>query len=104
MAGAIFETWVVVEILKSYWHTGRNPQCYYYRSKDGYEIDLLIEQDGFLHPIECKKSASPSRQALQGFKSLGQPDVPLSQGAVLCLVPDALPLSPTVQALNVAYL
>ena len=104
MAGAIFETWVVVEILKSYWHTGRNPQCYYYRSKDGYEIDLLIEQDGFLHPIECKKSASPSRQALQGFKSLGQPGVPMAQGAVLCLVPDALPLSPTIQALNVAYL
>ena len=94
----------MLEILKSYWHTGQNPQCYYYRSKDGYEIDLLIEQDGQLHPIECKKSVSPSRQALQGFKSLWQPGVPLAHGVVLCLVPDALPLSSTVQALNVAYL
>ena len=104
MSGAIFETWVVVEVLKSYWHTGQSPQCYYYRNKDGYEIDLLIEQDGKLYPIECKKSASPSRQALQGFHSLTQTGAPVAKGAVICLVAGALPLAANVEALNAAYL
>lgn len=104
MSGAIFETWVIIEILKSHWHTGHAPQCYYYRNKDGYEIDLLIEQDGQLHPVECKKSASPSRQALQGFQSLAHSGASLAPGAVLCMVPAIVPLSAQVQAVSVAYL
>lgn len=104
MSGAIFETWVVVEVLKSYWHTGQSPQCYYFRNKDGYEIDLVIEQDGKLYPIECKKSASPSRQALQGFQSLRQTGVPVAEGAVVCLASGTIPLSAEVEAINAAYL
>ncbi len=52
MSGAMFETWTITEIIKSYLHNGRSPRIYFYRDKDKREIDLLIEESGTLYPIE----------------------------------------------------
>ncbi|MFZ5465412.1 MAG: ATP-binding protein [Pseudomonadota bacterium] len=104
MSGAIFETWVVVELLKSYWHNGRQAPFHYYRDKDRREIDLLIENDGILYPLEIKKSASPSRDALRGMAALERLGVRAGPGAVICMVPQMLPLSRTVTAVPVGTL
>ncbi|MDL2226644.1 ATP-binding protein [Deltaproteobacteria bacterium OttesenSCG-928-M10] len=61
MSCAIFETWVLVELLKSWLGNGLRPPFYYYRDKDQKEIDLLIIQDGTVYPLECKKTASPDK-------------------------------------------
>lgn len=53
MSGAILETYVLGEILKSYWHNGKQANFYFYRDRQ--EVDFLIEQDNTLYPIECKK-------------------------------------------------
>lgn len=58
MSGAILETWVIAEIIKSYLHHSRSPRVYFYRDKEKREIDLLIEENGILYPIEIKKSAA----------------------------------------------
>ena len=68
MSGAVFETHVVAEILKSWWHTGRRPRLYYYRNKEGREVDLLFVADGTLYPVEIKKSASPRRSWLPALR------------------------------------
>ncbi len=104
MSGAIFETWVITEILKSYWHTGRTPVCSFLRTKDQYEVDLLIEQDGMIYLIECKKSASPSRHNLQGINALHQLQTNAADAAVVCLVPNATALSSRIQAVPIGYL
>ncbi len=70
MSGAFLETWIVVELLKSYWHVGRQPPFYYYRDKDQREIDLLLIQDGVAYPLEIKKTASPSRDDVRHFAML----------------------------------
>lgn len=59
MAGEMFESFVFSEILKSYWHRAKRPAIYIYRDKDQKEIDLLIEENGKLYPIEIKKTATP---------------------------------------------
>ncbi len=64
ISGAILETWIIVELLKTWWHHGRRAPFYYYRDKDKKEIDLLIEKDGTLYPLEFKKTASPRRGAI----------------------------------------
>ncbi len=51
----MFETFVVCEIIKSYRNNGEEPIIYYYRDKDKSEIDVVIEKDGILYPIEIKK-------------------------------------------------
>lgn len=99
MSGAIFETWVVAEMLKSYWHNGKRAPFFYYRDKDQKEIDLLIEQDGMLYPVEIKKSASPTRDAIRHFEVLPRLGMPIGHGALVCLVSQALPISSTVTML-----
>jgi uncharacterized protein len=99
MSGAIFETYAVVEMLKSYWHQGREAPFYYYRNKDQREIDLLIEQDGKLYPIEIKKSANPDRGALQGIRALEAHGLAMGGGAVLCMVAQVTPLTESVDAI-----
>ncbi len=59
MAGALFETAVVAEFIKAHHHRGREPRLWYWRSSDGWEVDLLLERGGELHPIEIKISATP---------------------------------------------
>jgi predicted AAA+ superfamily ATPase len=90
MAGAFFETFVFSEILKSHYNTGTlNPPLYYYRDKDGREIDLLIEQNGILHPIEIKKSASPRKEFLKHFKVLDNiKGIKKGTGGIVCLYDD----------------
>ena len=104
MSGAILETYMVSEIIKSYWHNGLNPPLYFYRDKEKREIDLLIEQDNQLFPIEFKKSASPSRSASKHFKVLESLNIHVGQGAVICLADTDLPLSAEVTSIPVAYL
>jgi hypothetical protein len=99
MAGALFETWVVAEMLKSYWHNGRQPPFYYYRDKDQKEIDVLIVRDGRVHPVEIKKTAQPGRETWRHFSVLANLHLEVGRGAVVCLCNERLPLSAQVEAL-----
>jgi len=92
MAGALFESWVYGEILRSHAHGGHAAALYHYRDKDQREIDLLIEADGLLHPVECRKSAAPGRDALAGITALAHRGAALGPGAVVCMVPNVVPL------------
>lgn len=101
MAGALFETWVVAELLKSWWHNGKQAHFYYYRDKDQKEIDVLIMRDGCLYPIEIKKTAQPSREAVRHFGLLDKLGLATGAGAVICFVPERLPLTSQVDAVPV---
>lgn len=92
MSGAIFETHVFAEILKSYWHRGLSPALYYYRDKDGKEIDFLIERNQILYPVEVKKSASPKKEWVKSFGAVHKFKKQVGHGAVVCMVEKALPI------------
>jgi hypothetical protein len=103
-AGAMFETWVVAEILKSWLHAGLRPPLHFFRDRDMAEVDLLIVADGIAHPVEIKKSASPERSMAKAFGRLARLDVPIGPGAVVCLADEALPLAEEVWAIPVGML
>lgn len=104
MSGAILETYIFTEILKSYWHNGKQPHFYYYRDVDKNEIDLVIETGDAFYPVEFKKTATPSRRATKHFPKLEKLDKPVGHGAVICFVEQDIPLSATVTAIPVGYL
>jgi len=104
MAGPILETWVVAEVVKSYWHRLREPRIYFYRDRDGREIDLLLERDGTLYPVEVKLAATPRRSWTRAFAALEGLGPPPGAGAVVCLTAEPLPLSRDVTALPVGGL
>jgi predicted AAA+ superfamily ATPase len=70
-------------------------QCY--RDKDGKEIDLLVRQDDKLHPIEIKKSATPTSDWIKNFNVLDR--FAVGSGAVVCLGSQAVPMTRKVWAL-----
>lgn len=102
MSGAIFETYVVAEILKSYWHNGQEANLYFYRDTDQKEVDLLIESNNTLFPIEIKKTATPSKTAVRSFDVLNKLDKQIGHGAVICLTEKNIPISGNVTAISVA--
>ena len=83
--GAVLENYVVSEIFKSYNNSAKTPFIYYYRDKEMKEIDLIIEADGKLSPIEIKKTASPAPQLTNVFKMLDRANIERGNGAVLCM-------------------
>lgn len=88
MNGAMLENYVVSEIAKSYLNCGREPFMYYYRDKDAKEIDIVLERDGVLHPIEIKKTANPRTELTKVFSLLDGASVPRGKGAVICMKPN----------------
>lgn len=92
MSGAFMENFVVSEIYKSYLNAGVEPPLYYYRDHDGREIDLVIESDGELHPIEVKKTASPNLSMTRNFRALDRSSIPRGRGAIICAVEHATAL------------
>ncbi len=93
MSGAILETWVVSELVRGWWHQGREAPLYFYRDKDQKEIDVLIHWDGKLHPLEIKKSAQPGQDATRHFSTVDGLGEVRGAGAVICLTPSWLPCS-----------
>ncbi len=104
MSGALFETHVYTEILKSWWHRTRTPNLYYYRDKDGKEIDFLFEQDQTLFPLEAKRGATPKRDWVRAFRALERLKKPIGEGGVVCLTKELIPLSPTANAIPVGVI
>lgn len=104
MSGAMLETWVVAEILKSYWHNGQEAPLYFYRDTDQREVDMVIEAGDTVYPVEFKKTASPSRTATRQFSVLEKLGKTVGHGAVVCFVERDIPLSQQVTAVPVQYL
>jgi hypothetical protein len=104
MRGAIFETHVVTEVLKSWWHRALDPPIYFYRDRDGREVDLVFDVDGKLWPVEIKHAATVRREWAAPFAALERLDKPLAAAAVVCLASEPLPLTPRITALPVGAL
>ena len=86
--GAILENYVVTEIIKSYHNDAKECLLWYYRDKSSNEIDMVIESDGFLHPLEIKRSVNPGTELVGAFKLLDKGAVPRGKGAILCMRPE----------------
>lgn len=92
MDGAFFETYVVTEIVKSYYNAGKHPDLYYYRDIDGKEIDLLIVEGNNIYPIEIKKSKNPSNPD-KNFSVLNKLKMNIKTGLVICMANELLPFN-----------
>ena len=120
VAGNVFETYVVSEILKSYSNEGLDYNFYirYYRGKDKIkrnpaeegsgkesEIDLVIEENGTLYPIEIKLSANPRLSMTDAFDVLEKAaGFKRGSGAVICMYDHLLPLGSKDVAIPVEYI
>ena len=103
MAGHVFETFVVGEIVKSYLNAGGDARnVHFYRDARQREIDLIIQEGRVLHPVEIKTSATVTREAAAGFSVLADVgDYDVGAGAVICQTREPYPVTATVKAVPV---
>ena len=106
MAGAFFESFVIAEIIKSYYNKGIvDPPLYFYRDKDMNEIDLVIEENGTLYPLEMKKHADPQKKDMAAFDLLDKvPGTKRSAGGVICLYDRLITLKGKDRVIPINYL
>lgn len=105
MGGAIFENWVISDLYKTYLHRGEEPALYYWRTLAGSEVDLVIDTQSGLIPLEIKLSETPRpemakevRAFQQDFKEKALPGYVVYPGSM------PLPLGPGVTALPLSML
>lgn len=94
MNGAFFETYVVTEILKSFYNVGKLPNLYYYRDVDKQEVDMLMVEGDKLYPIEIKKSKNPDH-ADKNFQVLEKLGLGVQCGLIVCMGNELIPYSKT---------
>lgn len=112
VAGNMFETFVVSEILKSYSNEGKDYRfhIFYYRGKDRRasgenEIDLIIEENGVLYPVEIKMSGNPKASMGATNQVLDKiPDKKRGMGIILCLIAKKTYLRENLLALPIRYI
>lgn len=105
MSGAFFETYVISEIVKSYYNAGINPKdyLYYYRDIDKKEIDLLLVENGNIYPVEIKKNPSPNKPT-KNFNVLSKYNQPIMPGLVIDNTDKIRPINDNVYSFPVSLL
>ena len=93
-SGHFLENFVISELIKNKRNNleDLNYDIYYYRDKDGKEIDLVIELDNVIYPFEIKKTAYPKINMISNFKILENTNLKVGNGGILCFYPEELPL------------
>ena len=92
LAGSMLETYVFIEILKSFWHNGSDPLIYFYRDTSQKDIDFILEKNMTLYPVEVKKTTLPGPGDTKNFNVLKKLGKETGTGAIICLSSTFSPL------------
>lgn len=91
-SGHYFENYVVMELKKHYAYAKSKANLTYYRDSNAKEIDIFVEQDNQIHPLEVKKSASPDRREVKKYTLLDKTTIERGCGGILCMCEDVIPI------------
>lgn len=101
-SGEFVETYAVSEIIKSYIHNGKTPNIYYCRTTNQEEIDLIIEENNKVYPIEIKKTATPVLSMAKNFKLIDESKKGV--GCILCLSEKFIPINKDLYVIPISYI
>jgi len=91
-SGHHFENFVVTELLKSNSWSQTRWNMTYYRDSNAKEIDIFIEHDNLIHPLEIKKSANPDRREIKKFSVLEKTSIKQGHGGIICMCEEVIPV------------
>ena len=92
-SGHYFENYVVAELLKNYSYSQSKVNLTYYRDSNAKEIDVLIEENGRIHPLEIKKSANPNRREIKKYEVLEKTGMQIGAGGIICMCEEVIPIN-----------
>ena len=91
-SGHYFENFVVIEMLKSYAYSHHKANMTYYRDSNAKEIDIFVERDSLIHPLEIKKSANPDSREIKKFGVLEKASLERGSGGIICMCEEVIPI------------
>lgn len=92
-SGHYFENYVVAELLKNYSYSQSKVNLTYYRDSNAKEIDVLIEENGRIHPLEIKNSANPNRREIKKYEVLEKTGMQTGAGGIICMCEEVIPIN-----------
>ncbi len=104
LSGAMLETWVYGQLLRSYTNAGISPRLYYFRDANGAEVDFVLEKKHCLYPMEVKQSNNPSMGDLKGASKIPVGDYTLKPGIIFCTASSYIPLKDGAGAFPISAL
>lgn len=102
LSGEFVETYAVSEIIKSYIHNGKTPNIYYCRTLNQEEIDVVIEQNDKVYPIEIKQTATPNISMAKNFKLVDEQKKGI--GCILCMSEKFIPINKDLYVVPISYI
>ncbi|MDL2253670.1 ATP-binding protein [Ruminococcaceae bacterium OttesenSCG-928-I18] len=91
-SGSYFENYVVAELKKGYAYAKNQAKLSYYRDSNAKEIDIFVETDNEIHPLEVKKSAAPDKREVKKFAVLDKTSQNRGPGGIVCLCSEVIPI------------
>ena len=91
-SGHYFENYVIVELLKNYAYAPSKANLTYYRDSNTKEIDLFVEENGVIHPLEIKKSANPDRREVKKYELIDKAKRKRGSGGIICMCEEVIPI------------
>lgn len=91
-SGHYFENHVVIELLKNFAYAPFKANLTYYRDSNAKEIDVFVEENGVIHPLEIKKSANPDRREVKKYELLDRAGIARGSGGILCMCEEVVPI------------
>lgn len=91
-SGHYFENYVIIELLKNYAYSPSKANLTYYRDSNAKEIDVFVEENGIIHPLEIKKSANPDRREIKKYELLDKANLERGNGGIVCMCEEVIPI------------
>lgn len=92
VSGHYFENYVVIELLKNFAYAPSRANLTYYRDSNAKEIDVFVEENGIIHPLEIKKSANPDRREVKKYELLDKAKLERGSGGIVCMCEEVIPI------------
>ena len=91
--GHFFENYVVMELVRNYAYAPQPALLSFYRDDQAKEIDVFVEENGQIHPLEIKMSANPDKKEIRKFSVIDRTSLTRGQGGIVCMTPRPFPIS-----------
>ena len=91
-SGHYYENYVVMELVRNYAYSAAKANILYFRDSNAKEIDVFVEENGKIHPLEIKKSANPDRREVKKYQVLDRASVERGKGGIICMCEEPIPI------------
>lgn len=91
-SGHYYENYVVMELVRNYAYSAAKANILYFRDSNAKEIDVFVEENGRIHPLEIKKSANPDRREVRKYQVLDKASVARGNGGIVCMCEEPIPI------------